>query len=239
MRFVTISATLVALAGCSSGSVAATRTTTLHPGGQRALLLEPARKPKGVVIYAHGAGGDENDIASDRTIAPIARELIHRGYAVADDRAHGNAWGNRASVQDYLALLDALRARGLKRVYLLAASMGGLSSLQLLDRARVQAWVGIDPVCDPGSLSQYRRQIRAANGGVLPARIRPRRLRGLRMVFAASYQDQVVPRRANTDACAADARRDRGRVTVRDEHGPHVAPSHFPPEQIAGLLTQR
>ena len=82
----------------------------------------------------HGAGERIDNAFRDPAKQEIFRTLLDGGYALAMTDAHGDNWGNPASVQDQLALVAALRERGLRDVYVLALSMGGLNGLQLLGR---------------------------------------------------------------------------------------------------------
>ncbi|MEA2143451.1 MAG: hypothetical protein QOI64_1881 [Solirubrobacteraceae bacterium] len=212
---------------------------------QGAVLQTPGRPTRKVVIYTHGAGERISNTFRDPRKEPILRALLDDGYALAMSDAHGDNWGNAASERDQLALVAALRERGLRDIYVLALSMGGFNGLQLLERVPVKAWAGIFPACDLASvyaLGLYRGQIRDAYGrtgprlGDLIARRSPVDFDppdGLPMRFWASPGDRVIPKRENTDACAALAR-DRGaRVEVTTTTGDHGDPSNY---DAAGVL---
>ncbi|MDP8907951.1 MAG: lysophospholipase, partial [Chloroflexota bacterium] len=147
---------------------------------QPAVLITPAASTRKVVVYVHGAGETVENIFRDQAKEQIFKTLLQAGYALAANDAHGDSWGNTASERDYLALINALRKRGLRDVYVLALSMGGFNGLQLLGRVPIKAWAGIFPACDLDSvydLGLYARDIRTAHGlderGAQPRRREP------------------------------------------------------------------
>lgn len=213
---------------------------------QPAVLITPAASTRKVVVYVHGAGETVENIFRDQAKEQIFKTLLQAGYALAASDAHGDSWGNTASERDYLALISALRKRGLRDVYVLALSMGGFNGLQLLGHVPIKAWAGIFPACDLDSvydLGLYARDIRTAHGldagepaevatrGRSPVAVNPPP--GLPMRFWASPGDRVIPKRRNTDACAALARRRGARVEVTTTQGDHGDPSNF---DAAGIL---
>ena len=217
--------------------------------GQPAALITPKQRTSKVVVYMHGAGerieSAFRDVAKDGTF----KTLLGAGYALAATDAHGDNWGNPASVQDQLALVAELRERGLPDVYVLALSMGGLDGFQVLGRTPVKAWAGIFPACNLASVwdrGLYRGQIRAAYG--LSARESPRGVlrgrspvpidppEGLPMRFWASPGDRVIPTRPNTAACAAIARRRGARVEVTTTRGDHGDASNYEPAGVLALF---
>lgn len=223
--------------------------TRLTIGGQRAVLVRPGTATRKVVLYVHGSGETADTSFADPGKQEILARLLDAGYALAASDAHGNNWGNPASERDYVALVAALRGRGLRDVYVLALSMGGFNGLQLLDRIPVRAWAGIFVACDLRSidaLGQYSGDIRAAYGlgegepmqqatrGRSPVAVRPRR--GLPMRFWASPRDTVVPKASNTDACARQARRRGARVEVTTAQGEHTDPSHYDADGVLRLF---
>ena len=217
--------------------------------GQAAALITPKRRTSKVVVYMHGAGerieSAFRDVAKDGTF----KTLLDAGYALAATDAHGDNWGNPASVQDQLALVAELRERGLPDVYVLALSMGGLDGFQILGRTPVKAWAGIFPACHLASVwdrGLYRDQIRAAYGltatqspratlrGRSPVSVDPPA--GLPMRFWASPGDRVIPTRPNTAACAAIARRRGARVEVTTTRGDHGHISNYDPAGVLRLF---
>jgi hypothetical protein len=216
---------------------------------QPAVLITPEPRTAKVVIYSHGSGENVENIFRDPAKQEIFRTLLKAGYALAADDAHGNNWGSPASTRDTLGLVAALRRRGLRAVYVIALSMGGFNGLQLLDAVPVKAWAGIFPACDLASVyavGLYPGQIRSAYGvrsggsvrdalrGRSPVAVDPPP--GLPMRFWASPDDRVIPKRANTDACAALARRAGADVEVTATHGDHGDASNYDAEGILRLF---
>jgi pimeloyl-ACP methyl ester carboxylesterase len=215
--------------------------------GEPALVLRPHEPGDRVVLFAHGTGEQAATLATEKRKSATIRALLEAGYAVAASDAHGDAWGNAQSVRDYLALVAHLRAEGLRRVYVLAESQGGLASLLLLRRAPARAWAGIYPVCDVLSVYHrhspgYKRSIRAAYGvrnlvelrGRAASRspVTPLGVRGLPMIFWASPQDDAVSKAANTDRCARLAAERGAKVTVVATIGEHGNASNFDPARL-------
>ena len=207
--------------------------------GQPAVLFVPTEKTPKVVVYTHGSGERVENIFRDPKKEPVFNTLLNAGYAVATTDAHGDNWGSAASERDQLALVRALRRRGLGEVYVLALSMGGFNGLALLDDVPVKAWAGIFPACDLRSvyeLGLYPGQIRTAYDRTGPrlgdamARRSPVGFDppdGLPMRFWASPDDRVIPKRENTDRCAALARERGARVEVTTTTGDHGDPSNY------------
>jgi pimeloyl-ACP methyl ester carboxylesterase len=221
----------------------AARTTALTLDGQPALVVEPERPTGDLLLYVHGAGEDaQSSLSADDPKAPLFAALLERGYAIAASDAHGDAWGDPASVDDYVRLAGRLAQQGYGRVTLLAQSMGGLASLQLVDRLDPVAWAGIYPVCNLAAmvdLGRFTPAIRAAWGegeGWRPTTLSPavpERAEGLPMGFWASAADTVVPKATNTDLCAADAQARGALVTVTPTTGDHGDLASF---DTTGLL---
>lgn len=213
--------------------------------GQAAVLIRPAERTPKVVVYTHGSGEHVENIFRDPKKEPVFNALLNAGYAIAATDAHGDNWGSAASERDQLALVAALRERDLRDVHVLALSMGGFNGLQLLDDVRVKAWAGIFAACDLRSvydLGLYRGQIRDAYDrtgrrlGDAIARRSPVAFDppdGLPMRFWASPGDRVIPKRENTDRCAAMARERGARVEVTTTTGDHGDPSNY---DAAGVL---
>lgn len=249
---------MVAVAGCGgsgeTGAPTAPRDVQadiarFEVRGQAAALITPRRRSSRVVVYMHGAGERVETAFRDVAKDGIFKTLLDGGYALAATDAHGDNWGSPASVRDQLALVEELRTRGLRDVYVLALSMGGLDGFQLLGRIPVKAWAGIFPACDLASVwdvGLYRGQIRAAYG--LAADASPSRVLRSRspvafdppddlpMRFWASPGDRVIPTRENTEACAALARRRGARVEVTTTRGDHGDPTNYDPAGVLALF---
>lgn len=248
----TVLALALALAGCGGDDPppaterADGKIERFTVRGQPAVLIRPTQRTPKVVVYTHGSGENVENIFRDPKKEPIFNALLNAGYAVATTDAHGDNWGSPASERDQLALVTALRERDLRDVYVLALSMGGFNGLQLLDDVPVRAWAGIFPACDLRSvydLGLYPGQIRTAYDragrrlGDAIARRSPVDFEppanGLPMRFWASPDDRVIPKRENTDRCAALARERGARVEVTTTTGDHGDPSNY---DAAGVL---
>lgn len=215
---------------------------------QAAALINPKSRKGKVVVYTHGSGETIENIFRDPKKQAMFIALLAAGYALAATDAHGDNWGNGASVDDNLALVAELRRRGLRDLYVLALSMGGFDGLALLGRVPVKAWAGIFPACDLASvyaLGLYRGQIRTAYAstgrrlGDAIARRSPVEFAapgGLPMRFWASPGDRVIPKGENTDACAAIARRRGADVEVTTTRGDHGDPSNYDAQGVLRLF---
>jgi hypothetical protein len=220
----------------------------MRVAGDPALLLKPYKPRNRVVLFAHGTAERAEAIATEGRKNATVRALLDAGYWIAAGSGGGDAWGNTVSVKSYVALGRALRKRGLKRIYVLAESQGGLPSTLMLPLLRPAAWAGIYPVCDLVSVYRYshsptlRRSIRLAYGArtlsevVRLARGRspavPRNVARLPMIFWASPGDTTVPKRLNADRCAEAARARGAQVTVVSTHGDHGDGSNFDPARL-------
>jgi len=214
-------------------------------GGQKVVVVGPESPTRKVVIYVHGAGETAATSFGNQQMAPIFRELLNAGYAVAADDAHGDRWGDPTSYFDYDRLVAELERRGLSEVYVIARSMGAFNGLQLLKTVRVKAWAGIVPACNLRSiydLGRFAPSIRAVYGPKLAEALRagsPVQIdyrRGLPMRFWASPDDTVVPKALNTDLCAREARARGANVTVTTTGGDHGDNSNYDPEGILRLF---
>lgn len=101
-----------------------------------------------LLIYFHGSGETIESIKADTQKRPIFDRLKSEGYIVAYSNAHGNAWGNQASVDDYKQLSDYLHNKyKITDTVFLSQSMGGLAGLQTVANGNVpvSCWAGIYP----------------------------------------------------------------------------------------------
>ena len=214
--------------------------------GQAAALITPKQRTSKVVVYMHGAGerieSAFRDVAKDGTF----KALLDAGYALAATDAHGDNWGNPASVQDQLALVAELRERGLptstsSRCRWAASTAFRCSAAFRSRRGRASSRPAIWPPCGTSACTAARsarptasaRAHRRAARCAVAARWRSIRREGLPMRFWASPGDRVIPTRPNTAACAAIARRRGARVEVTTTRGDHGHISNYDP---AGVL---
>jgi hypothetical protein len=208
--------------------------------GQPDLVVRSTHHTAKVVVYLHGSGENQDAMVTDPLKRPLSRALLDHGYSIAASYAHGENWGDPASVADYTRLIARLRGEGLTKLYILAQSMGGLDALQLIPRETITAWAAIYPVVDVRSLARairgpgaaMRRAMSAAN--LSPARVAD--ARGLPMIFWSSPHDTLVLKKLNTDVAAAEASRDGARVTVLSTTGQHGDPSNFQPLRLLAFF---
>lgn len=241
---------LLLAAALLAATAQAADAETLKIGGQRAVITSPDAPTDRAVVIFHGSG--ENAVTGqDGWTVRIVRELLPAGYTVASSDAHLQAWGNKASVKDYRALIAELKSRGLTRIYFLAVSMGGLPALQLVDSIKPEAVVGIYPACNMKAIyqrGQYAEKISRAFGvkwtgkldwpkvemktGRNLSPIDPKNVRGMPVAFWASPGDRDVPKATNTDVCAANMKRRGAVVTVNSSTGKHGDESNFDPPKV-------
>jgi hypothetical protein len=230
-------------------------------GGTRRRLSLPADHdpavPVPLVLFAHGSRQTETAAALE-PIGDVSEALLDAGYAVASSEQHGTNWGNPASVRDLESLYryvdDLVGVDG--PVFLLAQSMGGLSSLTLAAEGRVPvaAWAGIYPATNLGaawdSPGLQHDDIANAFGisptrpddydtrtyGSDPMRVDPARFEGIAMRFYASQDDTVIPPDLHSEQLM---RRLAGRASeaVLVPHiGQHGDPSAFRPADVVAFF---
>lgn len=195
------------------------------------VIATPKHPNGGLVVYAHGSGQTAESIR-DRDHAHLMADLLNAGYVVASSDAAGNAWGNPASVQDYVDLVTEVRnTRKIGGVFVIGESMGGLPSLQLLDRiSGVQAWVGIFPVTDARTVDGAE-----ATAAVAPVAVRNT---GVPLLMFASPDDTRVPKAQNADVFAATMRAKGATVSVVSTRGNHGDPSNFDSARIVEFFSR-
>ena len=136
--------------------------------------------PVPLVLFAHGSRQDENSVVRHPE-SDVYAALLDAGYAVAASSQHGSNWGNEDSVRDlrllYRSIADRFELEG--GVFLLAESMGGLSSLTFAADGQVPvvAWAGIYPVTDLRAAWLDNPVQHTAHRGRLRPRARRHRLR--------------------------------------------------------------
>ena len=242
---------LFVVTGCGGGDTspspgrAAGDIERLTVAGQAAVVITPTAKTQRVVVYVHGSGESVENIFRDPRKEAIFDTLLGAGYAIAATDAHGDNWGSAAGERDQLALVEALRERGLGDLYVLALSMGGFNGLQMLDDVPVRAWAGIFPACDlalglragPVPRPDPRRVRADGNAPGRPDRAaQPGRLRPARRAADALLGVGRRPRHPD----GAEHRRVRGagpppgaRVEVTATRGDHGDASNY---DAAGVL---
>jgi len=215
--------------------------------GSRMTLVIPEEPNGSLVLWGHGNGEDAEIIISGKRLAILRDALLDEGYTLAAADAGGDAWGNPASVDAYVALDRwASEEAGTNNVVLVGQSMGGLATLQLIDALpRVRAWIGIYPACNldsvapgfPDATAAWKMSGTWATGvvkGMSP--VVPKSVDGLDMLFFHSPDDTVVPKEPNTDTCSANAKAAGANVEVVATRGDHGDPMNFQPARVLSFL---
>jgi dienelactone hydrolase len=128
-----LGAVATVIVACSSPSASREVSFSTADGGTVVADLYAARSPDAVVL-AHGAAFDK------RSWAPLAAWLASRGHQVLaiDFRGYGGSTAgteSRALFEDVLAAVRYLHGRGVARVAVLGASMGGGTVAEAATRA--------------------------------------------------------------------------------------------------------
>lgn len=208
-----------------------------------------AAVPTKAVLFIHGSGGNETDLTNlTKSIVPVVNALVDAGYIVANSYAHGDAWGNAQSIDDYAALEHWLRLNyNIKGVAIWSGSMGGLAGLSIAAQGKfpIVGWLGTYPVCNLADVyaGAFTSIINTAYGitgvgiytyanqtyGYDPALKTAKAYKNIPMRFYASSGDTVVAKAANTDvlqAIVSGSRKEAEIVVCSGEHGDH---SHIQP----------
>jgi hypothetical protein len=207
----------------------------------------PKHPNGGLVVYAHRSG-QHADSVRDSEHAQLVAALMNAGYVVAASDAGGNAWGNLSSVEKYLDLIREVKtSQRITGTYLIGESMGGLPSLQLLDRVSdIRAWVGISPVTDARSImgnQNLNDGLTAAYADNPPgkSKVTPVQVNNIRvpLLMFASPEDRTVPKKRNTDALAAAMQAKGDQASVVSTRGDHGDLSNIDSARIVGFFSSR
>jgi alpha-beta hydrolase superfamily lysophospholipase len=208
-----------------------------------AMVLTPAKSNGKLVVYFHGAGETARAPIQTPALKTITDPLLAAGYTIASSDAGGVAWGNPESVDDYLALIQSVKKDySLHELYFIAGSMGGVPSLEVMNRTSdVKAWAGIFPVCDVSTLKTnvaIQQQLHLAYPkGVPLSRLSPIPIDGnVPMLFWASPGDRTVPAATNAAACAARVVKAGGDARVITTQGDHGDPSNYDPATLLAFF---
>jgi alpha-beta hydrolase superfamily lysophospholipase len=242
------------LAGCSSSGTlppgATPRTAhaiqpaELRAAGARVLddeatssiVLVPKKSNGGLVVFLHGWGQTRWSLLSRRQEASVAHAVSEAGFTILAADADGEAWGDARSVADYRRLIEQTQRRyGLRDVFLMGESMGGLATMQLgrtLPAVRAStAWF---PVCDLRTMHERRFQvsIRESWRGVSRAPVAPVAVGRTPLLVWASPADTIVNARTNAAVCVAEAKAAGAEVTYFHTTGEHGDPSNYQPTTV-------
>jgi alpha-beta hydrolase superfamily lysophospholipase len=106
---------------------------------------------RAVVVFLHGAGGNEFSITDSAHIG-MTTALVDAGFAVVASNASGDAFGNAASQHNYFVLGQAAADHyHTEDLYLLAESMGAIAATNLIaakSARRVRGLAAINPILD-------------------------------------------------------------------------------------------
>lgn len=209
-----------------------------------------------MIMCNHGSGDGEQSVFTDSNLRTVVNALLDAGYIVASTGAHGNNWGNQASIDDHYELYNYVRAHyNVKRTLLMGQSMGGLALLLTLAESRIlniKGWLGIYPVCNLANiygLGVYTSQIDTAYGisggnyasktaGHDPALMAGSAFRNIPMRFYASAGDTAVPKAQNSDALNALLSSNTAEHTVVVCTGNHGDASHFQPSDVVDFFSR-
>jgi hypothetical protein len=217
------------------------KTPAVVPQPTQAYKLEVPQKYDKLLIYTHGAGENIQKIQADTQKRAIFEVLKTEGYIIAYSDAHGNNWGNQASLDDYNQLYRYIASKyRFKSVTMLSQSMGGIDGLELVSERTipVQCWAGIYPATNLAGIYDQNliKQIAAAYANKDSEKYNPINLSNynIPMKIYASTGDTVVPTRTNTELFS------KAHPHVQWVHttGDHGDDTNFQPADIANFYQQ-
>jgi hypothetical protein len=237
---------LIGAVAASSASAVSNPSASKVPDGESdvqgssVVLLRPNKPTNRLVLYMHGTFEEAKGIQEGEMV-PMTRELLRQGFAVgASTGGDDNNWGDPPSVADSVAFA---RATGYRHIYILAASMGGVGGVELIDKLHPVAWAGIYPVCNVRNLwarGNSSREIEEAWGpGEPPSKISPvkaKDVNGLPVLMWASPEDHEVPIGPNARTCASWMKKGGAKVKLIETTGEHGDPSNFQPRRLANFF---
>jgi hypothetical protein len=192
--------------------------------GQHVVIVIPRHSLHRAILFEHGSGETADLDIDVPPSAPTIADLVGAGYTWAESDAGFNNWGDRASLDDDVAVARWLRANGDLVIDIGGDSMGGLDATQLIPRLHPQAVFELFPVCNERTVvDEFGRLMQRADAPL--RRLSPVAMdgvRGLPMLFTASPEDTVVSKATNANVCAREASAAGAlvrEVTTRGEHG--------------------
>ena len=223
------------LSGSATGEKAG-ETIRATLGGEAARLTMPTgdAKPKGVVVWFHGQGGNVND----RVDGPFLSGLLRDGWAIASSNFHAQSWGNPESSQDMVLLAKWIKDEvGVLPTLWVSGSMGGAVSLNAMlhGAPAPPCWYGVKPAIALTEMEEVPGGpgfIRTAFKGDVPADRNPvanidKLPLTTRYRVVSSKQDQWVLYRENAGTLVQGLRARGGNVSELPATGLHDDPSHF------------
>jgi hypothetical protein len=199
------------------------------------LDIPPTADPQGLAIFFHGMNGG----AENRMDEPWLQALKRSGWVVASSDFHTASWGNPASTQDTVNLIEwAEKQSGVQVRLFVSGSMGGTVSLNAMSHG-VEApacWYGVKPALDltrmdavPGA----NRAIDKAFGGEpVPSNRNPvdnidSLSTDTRYRVVASKNDTWVVYEENAGPLVDGLEARGGDISILEVQGTHDDPSHF------------
>jgi len=136
---------LVILTVCLSlagATLAQSETSGQTAGGAYYRISVPAVWNGDLVIWNHGT--DMTDAAPDPDLGPLAEVHRAEGFAVAASSYRQRGWALFKTIQDLKALVQAFRANygEPRRIFIYGASLGGLVTVQAIEKAHLGNVVG-------------------------------------------------------------------------------------------------
>jgi dipeptidyl aminopeptidase/acylaminoacyl peptidase len=200
------------------------------------LVIVPKKANGGLVVFLHGWGQTRWSLLSRREESGVAHAVTDAGFTILAADGDGKAWGDPASLATYRGLIARTQRRyGLRDVFLMGESMGGLATMQLgrlLPDVRAStAWF---PVCDLRTMHERRFQatIREAWHSRSRSPVAPVRVGGTPLLVWASPADTVVHAATNAAVCVAEAKAAGAPVTYFHTTGEHGDPSNYQPTTV-------
>lgn len=213
--------------------------------------------PAPLCLYHGGMGETCNAPKMDMLKDDLIQDILNAGYIVASSSAHGNNWGNSASLTDYILLHEYVsHCHRITRTVLLSQSMGGCSGLLTLANRpfEIKGWAGIYPICNLrsyyyGDNEKLKSSLSEAYGisesgddysvktiGNDPLLVPSESYAEVRMRFYASDEDTVVPKSSNTDLMHEKVKPFALESHVVDCRGDHGDPSHFQSDDLLAFF---
>ena len=199
------------------------------------LSMPPTKHPKGIAIYFHGQNGG----VDNRMDEPWLLSLVRAGWVVASSDFHTDSWGNEASTEDTVNLIDwaEKQTHDLPIRLYLSGSMGGTVSLNAMTHVGLTppCWYGLKPAVDLTKMQNVPggpRIISEAYGGAVPFDRNPINTidqlpTGTRYRMVTSPEDTWVRESENTGPLAAGLQARGADASILHVHGTHDDPSHF------------
>lgn len=188
-----------------------TFVSSLDGSTQRYIEILPPGKPKAkpdLLIALHGHGSDRTQFAADaRGECRAARDAAAeaRMIFVSPDYRAPTSWMGPAAEADLVQLIGLYRKKGVGRVVLTGASMGGTATLifTALHPELITSACAMNPMADMVEYAGFPDAIAAAYGGTrdkVPEEYRkrspvrfPKRFAGIPLSITTGGRDTIVP----------------------------------------------